>query len=50
MEIELMRYYYINGLWDRDRLDKLLQTGHITQSQYQEITADIHVTKPAQAN
>lgn len=39
MDTETMRYYYVNGLWILDRLDKLLQAGKITQKQYDEITA-----------
>lgn len=39
MDTETMRYYYINGLWGRDRLDKLLSAGKITREQYDEITA-----------
>ncbi len=39
MDTETMRYYYINGLWSLGRLDKLLQTGKITQEQYDEIVA-----------
>jgi len=37
MDMETMRYYYQNGLWDKSRLDKLLKAGKITQTQYNEI-------------
>jgi len=37
MDMETMRYYYQNGLWDKSRLDKLLKIGKITQSQYDAI-------------
>jgi len=40
MDTNTMRYYYVNGLWTRDRLDKLLAAGKITQGQYDEITAE----------
>lgn len=38
MDTETMRYYYINGLWSIERLDKLLQAERITQEQYDAIT------------
>lgn len=37
MDTETMRYYYQNGFWPLDRLDKLLEAGKITQEQYEEI-------------
>lgn len=40
MDTNTMRYYYKNGLWTIDRLDKLLAAGKITQEQYDEITAE----------
>lgn len=38
MDTETMKYYYENGLWSLDRLDKLLNSGKITLEQYNEIT------------
>lgn len=40
MDTDTMRYYYANGLWNLDRLDKLLAAGRITQTQYEEITQE----------
>lgn len=40
MDTETMRYYYINGLWPLERLDKLLEAGRISQEQYDEITKE----------
>ena len=32
-----MKYYYKNGLWTKERLDRLLQSGKITQEDYEYI-------------
>lgn len=39
MNIETIKFYYINGLWSEARLIKLLEAGKITQLQYYEILA-----------
>ena len=39
MDTNTMRYYYQNGLWDIERLNKLKEAGKITEEQYKEITA-----------
>lgn len=40
MDTDTMRYYYRNGLWTLDRLDKLLEAGRITREQYNTITGE----------
>ena len=38
MSKEKMKYYYDNGLWSIERVDKLLAAGRITQEDYNYIT------------
>lgn len=38
MTREKMKFYYDNGLWTIDRLDKLLAAGKITQEDHDYIT------------
>lgn len=40
MDTERMKYYYQTGLWSKERLDKLLAAGKITEEQYQEIITE----------
>ena len=37
MSKEKMKYYYDNGLWSIERVDKLLAAGRITQEDYDYI-------------
>ena len=38
MSKEKMKYYYDNGLWSIERVDKLLAAGRITKEDYDYIT------------
>ncbi|MDO5328995.1 MAG: XkdX family protein [Coriobacteriia bacterium] len=38
--IEKYKFYYENGLWDLDRVNKLLERGAITQEEYNYIVGE----------
>lgn len=43
MDKEKMRYYYQNGLWNINMIDKLLKLGKITDDEYNYIIGNSEV-------
>lgn len=45
MNIETIKFYYENGLWNHEQLDKLFMEGKLTDTQYEEITGTPYTEK-----